>query len=170
MVRMSRDDRCRESVRLCETLSAYPEIRAARSIGAFLPLDDEPDLTTFLRSRFNAGIRLALAAPRVDGSWAFRLMLAFSPLEKGMFGLSFPPLGDELPTRDLDVVLVPGRAFALDGIRLGRGGGIYDRLLDGYAGPRLGIAFSCQILDQLPLEPHDIRMTRIVLGDGFVPG
>jgi len=70
--------------------------------------------------------------------------------------------GDADPT-SLDVVVVPGLAFTVDGRRLGQGGGHYDRFL-----PRLrpgcvtvGAAFAEQLVDDLPTEPHDIRLTHV---------
>ena len=63
----------------------------------------------------------------------------------------------------LDIVVVPGLAFTADGRRLGQGGGHYDRFL-----PRLrpgcvtvGAAFAEQLVDDLPTEPHDIRLTHV---------
>jgi 5-formyltetrahydrofolate cyclo-ligase len=63
----------------------------------------------------------------------------------------------------LDVVVVPGLAFTVDGRRLGQGGGHYDRFL-----PRLrsgcitiGAAFAEQLVDDLPTEPHDVRLTHV---------
>ncbi len=64
----------------------------------------------------------------------------------------------------LDVVVVPGLAFTRDGRRLGQGGGHYDRFL-----PRLrpscvtvGVGFAEQLVDDLPTEPHDVRLDMIV--------
>ena len=59
-------------------------------------------------------------------------------------------------------VLVPGLAFDRQGGRLGRGRGYYDRALEGYRGMKVGIAFSCQILERIPLEAWDLRMDAII--------
>ena len=71
--------------------------------------------------------------------------------------------GDVDPTL-LDVVVVPGLAFTPDGRRLGQGGGHYDRFL-----PRLrpdcrtvGAGFAEQLVDDLPTEPHDVRLDVVV--------
>ena len=59
--------------------------------------------------------------------------------------------------------LIPGLAFTRDGGRLGYGGGWYDRLLKRAAkrAPKIGIAHGFQIVDELPTEPHDIRLTLV---------
>lgn len=69
---------------------------------------------------------------------------------------------------EIDLLLVPGVAFTRSGRRLGRGGGFYDRLL---ADPELcavsfGICFALQVVDNLPTEPHDRPVDRIVTERG----
>ena len=54
--------------------------------------------------------------------------------------------------------LVPGLAFSEDGARLGRGGGYYDRLLNGADGIKVGLLFECQLAAQIPVMDYDIRM------------
>ena len=62
----------------------------------------------------------------------------------------------------LDLVLVPGIAFDRRGWRIGFGAGLYDRFLAGVDAPRAALAFSLQILDPLPVEPHDEPVDWIV--------
>jgi len=62
----------------------------------------------------------------------------------------------------LDLALVPGVAFDLNGHRLGRGKGYYDRLLAMLTGPACGVAFDQQIVSQVPNEPHDVRLSCIL--------
>ena len=62
----------------------------------------------------------------------------------------------------LDFVLVPGVAFDLDGRRLGRGKGYYDRLLATVTGAACGVAFDRQIVPRVPSEPHDARLNCIL--------
>jgi 5-formyltetrahydrofolate cyclo-ligase len=64
----------------------------------------------------------------------------------------------------IDLILVPGLAFSADRHRLGRGGGFFDRLLAGRASKafKLGICFSFQILEAVPVEGHDILMDAVV--------
>jgi 5-formyltetrahydrofolate cyclo-ligase len=77
-------------------------------------------------------------------------------LEEGEFGLpQAPHIEGDFDMR-IDLVLVPGVAFTKKGDRLGMGKGYYDRYLEGVCNlPKLGIAFSEQILETLPVEPHD---------------
>jgi len=69
---------------------------------------------------------------------------------------------------ELALVVTPGLAFDRTGGRLGRGGGYYDRVFARIDSkrekpvPKIALAFDCQILDQVPVEPHDIRLDGII--------
>jgi 5-formyltetrahydrofolate cyclo-ligase len=49
-------------------------------------------------------------------------------------------------------------AFDLHGHRLGRGKGYYDRLLTAVRGTACGVAFDQQLVPEIPIGPHDVRM------------
>jgi 5-formyltetrahydrofolate cyclo-ligase len=68
----------------------------------------------------------------------------------------------------LDVVLVPGRLFDRRGIRLGRGGGHYDRLLPRLRTgvPVIGVTVDERVVERLPAEPHDVPMTHLATQSG----
>jgi 5-formyltetrahydrofolate cyclo-ligase len=72
--------------------------------------------------------------------------------------------GDLRLPETIDLVLVPGLAFSEDRHRLGRGGGFFDRLLAGRAAKafKLGLCFSFQVLEKVPVEGHDILMDAVV--------
>ena len=86
---------------------------------------------------------------------------AFSPEVHGA-DLRVVP-GDVDPAA-LDVVVVPGLAFTVDGRRLGQGGGHYDRFLARVRADCLtvGAAYAEQLVDDLPTEPHDVRLDLVV--------
>ncbi len=94
-------------------------------------------------------------------------------LRPGSYGI-LEPQGEEIANpRDLDrlLICVPGLAFSLSGVRLGRGGGHYDRLLAAVAPPAVaaGLAYSFQLLDELPSRPHDRRLDFIVTESALHP-
>jgi 5-formyltetrahydrofolate cyclo-ligase len=69
-----------------------------------------------------------------------------------------------------DVVLVPALAADRAGHRLGRGGGSYDRALQRVRPGALAIAVvhAHELLDRVPAEPHDRRVSAVMAGDEFV--
>jgi 5-formyltetrahydrofolate cyclo-ligase len=86
-------------------------------------------------------------------------------LGEGVWGIREPR--DHAPliaVRDIDFVLVPGVAFDRRGHRLGYGAGFYDRLLVDCAptAARVVGAFACQLVDDIPVGPHDQAIHRIL--------
>lgn len=63
---------------------------------------------------------------------------------------------------EVDLAIIPGRAFTRNGKRLGRGGSWYDRLLPQLKCPKWGVAFACQIKKDIPTDEWDVRMNRII--------
>jgi 5-formyltetrahydrofolate cyclo-ligase len=91
-------------------------------------------------------------------------------LQSGAYGILEPhpairsTASKKIDLRAVDVALIPGVAFDRRGARLGAGKGYYDKLLQNARPDTLlvGAAFECQVFDQLPMEPHDILMDRVI--------
>ena len=95
-----------------------------------------------------------------------------SQLEKGMWGIMEPK--SDLPLVELEklygkkiLLIVPGVAFSLNGGRLGHGAGYYDTYISrikknsGIKLYTLGICFSCQLVDDVPQEEHDVKIDSV---------
>jgi 5-formyltetrahydrofolate cyclo-ligase len=67
------------------------------------------------------------------------------------------------------VVIVPGLAFTVRGDRLGQGGGWYDRFLIGTRSEctTIGVGFDLQLVERLPVEPHDVPLDAVVTESGI---
>ena len=81
------------------------------------------------------------------------------------------PIGNEIPAdgADIDTIILPMLGFDRRGGRIGYGAGYYDRFLSKYPSIRkIGIAFACQEMEALPLDPHDIQMDAIITEDGVI--
>lgn len=100
--------------------------------------------------------------PRVNGDMLEVIMYNPTKLKQGSFNI-LEPQGDEIvdPTI-LDMIIVPGVAFDKAGNRLGRGKGFYDRLLSHTNATTIAVCFNCQLLDNIPTEPHDMPVNFIV--------
>jgi 5-formyltetrahydrofolate cyclo-ligase len=126
---MSREEKEAQSTTLRTRLLADPGLRGLQRIGIFLPLEDEPNLLPALAHLLEMGIDLAAPFPLDPLHWKFRHITELTLYQKQ------PETSDHAVTRSvikpehLQAILVPGRGFTPDGHRLGRGGGIYDRLL-----------------------------------------
>lgn len=85
------------------------------------------------------------------------------------YGYRQPPLGTPaVSLSEVDIVLVPALAFSVSGIRLGYGGGFYDRLLENYTGITIGMTYEAFVLEELPFELHDRRVDYIYTESGLL--
>lgn len=86
-------------------------------------------------------------------------------LERHAFGFLQPVAESPIiPPQDIGLALVPGLAFDRSGARLGHGAGYYDRLLArlNKGTPLVGVVHSSLVLERIPMEEHDIRMTHLL--------
>jgi len=93
-----------------------------------------------------------------------------SVLVPSTFGVP-EPIGNEIPAKpqDVDTIILPMLGFDRAGGRIGYGAGYYDRFLEKNPDlTKIGIAFGCQEMDGLPIDPNDVRMDLIVTEDGVV--
>lgn len=173
---LSPPERRAASARIVAHLEAWVEWRNSILPMGFLPMSDEPDLTPLLLARLQA--RPPVALPKVDATGAgLDLVLAEGPQaldparrRAGPRGTAHPE-GPQCRASEVDLVLVPGRAFDRHGGRLGRGGGFYDRFLPELpASARLvAVAFECQMVASVPMEAHDRRVAWICTETGLRP-
>lgn len=146
-------------------LEQQPLWQAARSLLFFAPLPTELDVWPLLADSLALGKTVAL--PRFDPATrnycACPITNLATDLEVGQFGIREPNSACAAnPLKRLDLILVPGIAFDLHGRRLGRGKGFYDALLATVRGATCGVAFDEQIVESIPVEPHDIHLNCIL--------
>ena len=79
-------------------------------------------------------------------------------------GYAIPePVGEVFTDFDrIDLILVPGMAFDEAGNRLGHGKGYYDKILQNCKAYKIGVCFAFQFVEEVPTEPHDIRMDAVM--------
>jgi 5-formyltetrahydrofolate cyclo-ligase len=152
------DDRLLRSVQLWAAVAELADYASAETVMAFVGTHGEPD-TDPLFARLERDGK-ALVLPRTTGD-RIEPALVGTGLRAGALGVP-EPLGDAVEPGSIGLVLVPGLAFTVDGARLGRGGGHYDRFLAGCCAPSVGVCFAEQLVDDLPVEAHDIRVGRVV--------
>lgn len=122
-------------------------------------LPDELSTTGFL-SKWGSKKKFYL--PRVNGVNLDILPYDKSRLELGAFHIE-EPVGDDLADPEMiELIVVPGVAYDRAGNRLGRGKGFYDRLLATTKAVRIGVAYDFQLVDELPVEPHDVKMDCVI--------
>ena len=177
----------RADIEIRKKLENLEELNNAEIVAGYMPMKGEVDLTPLLANLAESGKKIclprsaqlpkdekAVKKPLDNGLNVNYVLAGISPeafdesskndfLPKGAFGISEPPsTAETVPNSDVDVWLVPALAFDQRGVRLGRGGGFYDRFLAESAGFKIGVGYDCVIMDELPCDDWDQRMDLIV--------
>ena len=134
-------------------------------IAVYLASPQEIDLSPFIRKMLAMGVKVV--APRWNGETyelAVLKGLDEAHLRRGPMGILEPVEAEIVSPKAVEVWLVPGLAFTRSGKRIGYGGGWYDRLLGDLKFPlSIGIAHAFQVVDDLPSEPHDVLLSKVVV-------
>ncbi len=159
------DERDRISHALIEKFLATETYRAAQIVMAYASTPDELQLNELFAACFNAG--KVLAIPLIVGKGLMQAVAvpSFEALEVGEFGIQTVKreLRKIIDPAQIDCIIVPGVAFDIHGGRLGLGGGFYDRFLpQAVNAKKIALAYDFQLVDSLPLEPHDFRINGVL--------
>ena len=149
------------------TIKAMPVWRQAQHILCYWSLPDELPTHETVNNWLNEGKNIYL--PRVVGDDLEIVPYhgAQSLDDNNQFHIG-EPVGDAVDPSCLGLIIVP--AVALDGKRnrLGRGKGFYDRLLSTTKCHTIGVACDFQLVDEVPVEPHDHPLDCVVTSDGVI--
>ncbi len=163
---MTRAEIASGSLAIVKRLTELDQIRRASTLMVYLGFGSEVLADDLIRWGWGEGKRIAvpLCRPASRELIACRIE-GFDELECGHYGIREPKAGliRPVPPGEIDAVVVPAVAFDRQGHRLGYGGGYYDRFLPGAPrAARIGVAFARQIVAEIPADPHDVPMDRIV--------
>jgi 5-formyltetrahydrofolate cyclo-ligase len=158
MVRDMVDDHLMRSVQLWTKVAELDGYRRANSVMAFVGFNGEPDTDPLFARLSVEGKRLLL--PRVEASGIVAVE-GDAPRVNSKFGVS-EPIGPPVELSEIDFVIVPGLAFTVAGDRLGYGQGYYDRFLPTVSAPSVGVCFTEQLVDEMPLTEHDVQVGTVV--------
>lgn len=154
------------SLRLFEAVSTTETWRRAVTVLLYCALPDEIDLQPLFDSAIAQNKRIVLPVAKPDGTLDLRLYEPGKETVKGLFDITEPsaemPLLEDLT--QIELAIIPGRAFTKEGVRMGRGKGYYDRLLPSLKCPKWGVCFACQMVENIDEEEWDVRMNAVFVG------
>lgn len=128
-------------------------------------LPDELSTHKFL-SKWNKKKQFFL--PRVNGVNLDILPYDESRLELGAFHIEEPSGENTVDPEEIELIIVPAVAYDRKGNRLGRGKGFYDRLLQTTKASKIGVGYEFQLVEELPVEAHDVPMDMIITQDNTI--
>ena len=162
---LPKDTRFLKSRLIIERLTRESVFVAAKSIMLYASLPYEVQLFPLIEECRVMKKRLALPIIVGQGEmWAARLN-AIEELVPDAYGMLSANRANVVPLdpKELDLIIVPGVAFNLNGDRLGLSGGYYDRFLPKAPNAcRVALTFDFQILDAVPVSPHDVPVDMLI--------
>ncbi|MBO5759909.1 MAG: 5-formyltetrahydrofolate cyclo-ligase [Lentisphaeria bacterium] len=150
---------------ICRFLAELPDMENFSLIAAYATDGTEPDLGQFLEKAVQNGKKVCL--PRWISDSEYEMAYADAPFRLVPGKWNIPEPGKDaqrVPVEKLAeaLFLVPGVAFDENCGRLGRGKGIYDRMLSSFRGISIGVFYECQKCEKVPLEEHDRLLDLVV--------
>jgi 5-formyltetrahydrofolate cyclo-ligase len=176
--RLTTDDVREAATALAEHALELPELAHARTVAAYVSVGSEPGTLALLDALLAHGARVLLPAllPDNDLDWgAYAGEGSLARIRHAGKMALFEPVGERLgpdAVTDADVVLLPGLAVDTRGMRLGRGGGSYDRVLARLdragAHPVLVVLlYDAEVVEHVPEEAHDRPVHAVVTPSGL---
>ena len=156
------------SNKILEKLLSCDEYISAETVMTYVSMPEEVDTIKFIQAALKQGKRITVPYIETGSKEIIASELTvIESLEKGPFGI-YQPKVEHLKTisvKDVDLIVVPALAYDGNNMRLGRGGGYYDRFLalaQQYKCKTVGIAFNFQILKVVPTDSHDKSVNKLI--------
>lgn len=170
---LTADDRAEAERAIAQHALALSAFSRARTVAAYVSVGAEPGTRALLEVLRERGERVLLPVllPDNDLDWAlYEGPGALRRAARGLYEPTGPRLGPDAVT-EADAVLLPGLAVDGRGLRLGRGGGSYDRVLArldaaGATPALVVLLYAHEVLDRVPDEPHDRPVDAVVTPQG----
>lgn len=149
-----------------EKLFSLPEYKKAKTVSFFVSFGSEVNTHEMIKEALK---EKEVCVPVVkDNEIILSKINDFSDLDKkGKFGILEPSSIIEVDKELVDLIIVPGVAFDKNGYRVGYGKGYYDNLLRDYKGNTIGVCFGLQMIDNVPVKEHDVKVKEVITEKGM---
>jgi len=158
---LSGNKRHEKSISVMHNFWNLPGMHQWSTLFMYVNFRSEVETLELIARCINRGIRVAV--PLVDAAAVRMIPLLIKDPEHdlvpGYYNIPEPDPKKSSPLKpsEIDAAVIPGSVFDIHGGRLGYGGGYYDRFLvnDAPQAKRIGLAYELQVVDKVPVEPHD---------------
>lgn len=157
-------DHVRKSAIIMNQLIESDSFKKAECVAVTISRYPEVDTRPIIEYAWQMGKRVAV--PKCNAGTRemdFRTINSFEDLEIVYMDLLEPIESQTKSIRkdEIDLQIVPGVVYSNEGYRIGFGGGYYDRYLEQYEGDSVSLAFEIQMMNEVPIQSHDIPVDRI---------
>lgn len=152
-----------KSKKIEEQLFSLRELKTASTILFYVSYDNEVYTHDMIKRGLHSGKNIVV--PRSDTrnkTLILSKLERWEDLEEGCYGILEPKKIIKISPSEIDLVIVPGVGFDYNGNRLGHGKGYYDRFLQKTTAKTIGLAFECQIVENIPTDKNDIAVDMII--------
>ena len=165
---LSKEEIKRQSASACKLAAGLIAFKNARTILSYRALPGECDPAELVKAAASMGKNVAYPVCSGDGGLELYIPSDGSCFVKGAYGIAEPDRerSERITIDRIELIIVPGLAFDRELYRLGRGG-YYDRLLNGAAAFKLGLALKEQITERVPRENWDAKMDAVACEFGI---
>ncbi|KAF5280451.1 hypothetical protein FQR65_LT03260 [Abscondita terminalis] len=174
---LSREEKKRQSDKVLKMLFALPVFQKSKRVSVYLSTDYEVSTVPILKYIFENG--KSCFVPRYSKNdmemVLLRSMKDWETLPMTKWNIKQPDLieyrENAFDGGGLDLLIVPGTAFTPEGDRMGHGKGFYDMFLtklkkqQSHAAATVALAYKEQVLSEIPLEDHDVKIDLILYDD-----
>ena len=160
----SLEEKARSDARIFHAVLSLPLYQRAKVIFVYVSLDWEIDTRALIQDALLGGKTVAVPKCLPGGRMEVYRLDDFHRLKAQTLGILEPEEGaDKIAEERLELALIPCLSCTKDGIRLGQGGGYYDRFLAGKKRLfKLALCRESLLSKNLPCEAHDIRMDAVL--------
>ena len=162
------DLRVERSRRIQEEFLSGDDYKVSKVIMTYVSMPSEVDTSLIIERSLEDGKKVVV--PYIDTLHQVIVaseLISIDDLVDGPFGIREPKDGPArtIELEEIEVIVIPAIAFDRNNMRLGRGKGYYASFLSGEnlsSSKKIGLAFSFQVMDMLPSDPHDVPVTRVI--------
>jgi len=145
-----------------ENLKLLEEYKSAKTIMCYISLDSEVNTWEFIKSKLADGKEIVVPYIDVNDVLSVSKLKSFDNLVVGKYGV-LEPKNKLLYDEKIDLMILPGLAFDVNGSRIGFGKGYFDKFLSKHTkSVKVALAFEEQIIDFIPTTKYDVYMDVIV--------
>lgn len=148
------------SAEISKKVLSIKKIKGVQKYLVYLPTGNEVDTKLIIHFLIQNNKKIYLTA-FFKNDWLVSEFYSLDDLEKNQFNIYQPKKIVKANIADVDLAFIPGVAFSKRGNRIGFGKGVYDKLLANFKGLKIGLAYEFQILNDLPMDAHDLKMDLI---------
>ncbi len=161
---LSEQERAQASRLVAERLFELEPLRSAKYVLCYMPMRYELDILPSVEKLRSAGVIPVFPLCVEDGGLRLYVPAERNGFVTGAYGILEPDTSTarEIGAEELSAIILPAVGFDRQGMRLGQGGGYYDRLLARCECFPVAVGFDCQLVESVPAEPTDRRVRAIV--------